>query len=271
MKKTFLIISVLVSLSGISFIFYRLHSALQETRIQTLPEIPPNLRSQATPEEISVSPAVPILMYHHISEYQNDGNPSIYVSPKSFESQIDWLASHGFRTIGLDYFRNPVKLSGKPLVLTFDDGYQDAYTTVFPLLKKYGFRATFYIVTNDMDKPGFLSRDEMTEMAAAGMNFGSHSLSHPDLTRLFRYQAEQEIYGSKKILEEAVGTTVTDFCYPGGINDREIETIVANSGYATATTVISDVVSGKTDPLRLNRLNIGDETRFDDLPVLTNL
>jgi len=271
MKQTVLIISVPISLSGVVFIFSRFSPALWTNRSQMFPEMPAGLDTDAAVEDISVSPPVPILMYHHISEYENDGNPSIYVSPRNFEEQIRWLFSHGFRTVGLDYFRHPTSVSGKPFILTFDDGYQDAYDQVLPTLRKYGFQATFYIVTNDMNRSGFLSTVEMLEMKAAGMNFGFHLLSHPNLTQVFQEQAEREICGSKQVLEEALGTPVTDFCYPGGTNDRNVENIVANSGYETATTTVSEVASGPTDPLRLNRLNIGDSTRFDDLPALTSL
>ncbi|MEI7749660.1 MAG: polysaccharide deacetylase family protein [Candidatus Moraniibacteriota bacterium] len=271
MKQTVLIISVLISLSGIFFIFSRFSPALWTEFSQTIPDMPAGLDADTAPEELSVSPPVPILMYHHIREYGNDGNPSIYVSPQRFEEQLQWLFSHGFRTVGLDYFRHPTPVSGKPFILTFDDGYQDAYDQAFPTLKKYGFQATFYIVTNDMNRSGFLSTGEMLEMKDAGMRFGSHSLSHPNLTQVFQGQAEREIYGSKNVLEEALGTTVDDFCYPGGANDRNVENIVANSGYKTATTTVSEVVSGPTDPLRLNRMNIGDSTRFDDLSALTSL
>ncbi len=272
MKKTvFIVLSVLISLSGVIFIFSRLSSALWADVFQTPSDLPANLDAEVTPEKLSVSPPIPILMYHHITEYTNDGNPSIYVSPQHFEEQLQWLSDHGFQTVGLDSFRHPTPTTGKPFVLTFDDGYQDAYTQAFPVLKKYGFQATFYIVTNDMDKSGFLSENEMLEMKAAGMNFGSHSLSHPDLTGVFQRQAEEEIYGSKKALERELGTPVTDFCYPGGTNDRNIENIIANSGYETATTTVDKVVSGPTDPFRLNRLNIGDATNFDTLPALTSL
>ncbi len=271
MKKTLLIASVIISLSGISFIFFRLYSSLQRDASVTLADLPVNLDFPADREEFSVPTAVPILMYHHISGYPNDGNPSIYASLWSFEVQMEWLSSHGFRTVGLDYFRYPKKIDGKPIILTFDDGYQDAYTQAFPVLKKYGFLATFYIVTDDIDRNGYLSKNEISEMRSAGMNFGSHSLSHPDLTAASQRRAEREIYNSKKILEQVIGTTVTDFCYPGGAHNWNVENIVANSGYTTATTTDNDVVFGKIDPLRLNRLNIGNETNFDDVPALKNL
>ena len=266
-KKALLLISVLVSMSGVAYIMYLVYAMVSE-RFGTYEDMPTNVSSMSASREISVSPPVPILMYHHIRTDIGNDNPAIYVSPERFETQLSWLFAHGFQTVSPEYFGSPSKRSGKPIVLTFDDGYRDAYETVFPLLQKYGFHATFYLIVDDIDKPGNLTRDEIAEMRAAGMNFGSHTLTHPNLTTAFSWQVEREISGSKKALEDILGAEVNDFCYPGGAFDENVANVVAAAGYRTATTTVDEVVSGKTDPLMLNRLNIGEETRFENLPSL---
>ncbi len=274
MKKISILLLLFVSLLGVFLICARSFSLLNQDNALLLPVVPPNLNAQISPSEVFVSPAVPILMYHHIQDYpygKDLSSVSIFVSPANFEAQLNWLALNNFQTVDLSYFQNPTRISGKPIVLTFDDGYQDAYDQVFPMLRKYGFAATFYLITDNIDKPGFLSTKEILEMQAGGMTFGSHSLSHPNLTEISEQQAEQEIYTSKKVLEKATGRQVVDFCYPGGKLNQNAINIAANSGYQTAVTTSNQINLGKTDLLQLNRLDIENETRFENLPALKSL
>ncbi len=263
-----------VSLLGVFLICARSFSLLNQDNALLLPAVPPNLNAQISPSEVFVSPAVPILMYHHIQDYpygKDLSSVSIFVSPANFEAQLNWLALNNFQTVNLSYFQNPTRISGKPIVLTFDDGYQDAYDQVFPMLRKYGFAATFYPIVNNIDKSGFLTKKEILEMQASGMTFGSHSLSHPNLTEISESQAQQEIYASKIILQQITGKEVLDFCYPGGKLNQNAINIVANSGYRTAVTTSNKINLGKTDSFQLNRLDIQNDTRFENLPALDNL
>lgn len=274
MKKIFFLFLILLSLLGISLIARQLFLSAQENALLALPAIPPNLNSAAALREISVAPAVPILMYHHIQSYPGNNNPSspsILVSPENFIAQLDWLVANNFQTINPSDLLTQKKIAKKPIILTFDDGYQDAYDTTFPILKKYNFQATFYLIVNNIDKPGFLTQAQILEMKMAGMNFGAHSLSHPDLTKITEQKAEQEIYASKKILERIISAPVADFCYPGGAVNQDVENIVVNSGYVTAVTTVNEINAGQVDPLRLNRLFIQNDTHFEDLPALNNL
>ncbi len=274
MKKISLLLLLFISLLGVFLIFARSFSIFNKDNQLFWPKVPSNLNAQISPHEVSVSPAVPILMYHHIKDYpygEDLSSVSIFVSPVSFEAQLDWLASNNFQTVNLSYFQNPTRISGKPIVLTFDDGYQDAYDQVFPTLKKYGFSATFYLITDNIDKPGFLTAKEILEMQAGGMTFGSHSLSHPNLTEISEQQAQQEIYTSKKNLEKVLGKQVVDFCYPGGKLNQNAINIVANSGYETAATTSNQINFGKTDLLQLNRLDVENETHFENLEALQKL
>lgn len=274
MKKTVLTLAVLVSLSGVSYIFYRLYSVSHTVTLRPIPEMPANLDAPVATREVSVSPPVPILMYHHVQNVFGGiraSDAGMFVSPKNFEAQLKWLSENGFVTVGPDYFGGPMKPSGKPIILTFDDGYQDSYDNVFPILKKYGFQGTFYPIVDNIDRSGFLTTEEIREMEKGGMRFGSHTYSHPNLAEIPTLQAEQEIYGSKKTLEEIAQTDIADFCYPVGAFDRRAENILSNSGYRTAVTVRNELNDGPTDPLLLNRLNIGNDTVFAELPSLSGL
>jgi len=121
-------------------------------------------------------------------------------------------------------------------------------------------------VENDIDKPGHLTRDEILEMQREGMHFGSHTLSHPDLTTISEQQAQKEIYESRTDLEKMLHAKISDFCFPGGAFNQDVENIVSNSGYRTAVTTNNTTNFGQTDPLQLNRLDIRDNTKFEDLP-----
>lgn len=261
MRKLLPILAICVSLTGFFLIVWKF-SFLKEWH-GVFTEISPQFIASEPQHEVSLPVPVPILMYHHIGNRPSDSSSDLFVSPQTFESHLAWLAEHGFHTVSLDAFQHPATLSGKPIILTFDDGYQDAYTQAFPLLKRYGFQGTFYIVTNDIGKDGFVTKDELLTMKNDGMTLGSHSLSHPDLTKVSALQARREIYESKKALEQILNTDIQDFCYPSGIFDQNIEEIVENSDYKTAVSTVNDTNATKTNIFRLNRFAIREDTNLE--------
>src|SRR5689334_2504048 len=112
---------------------------------------------------------VPILTYHHIASHKG----AYYVAPVRFEQELAYLIANDYHTVSMDayadYLESEGSLPGKPVVLTFDDGYSDAYTMVYPVLKARHMTATFFIITGEVGQPGFLTWDEIKEMAANGM------------------------------------------------------------------------------------------------------
>src|SRR5665647_414113 len=116
------------------------------------------------------------------------------------DRQIVWLKENGYQSVAPHFFETPQTLSSRPIVLTFDDGYQDAYDTAFPILKKYQMTGMFYLIVNKVGTPGYLTWDEIAWMQEEGMSFGSHTLSHPDLRKLSKIDLEKELRESKKIL-----------------------------------------------------------------------
>lgn len=264
----FATISVLGSIAAVLFFSSRNPQVIavqnyvaQES--QTLSESKPT--ANATAEQKISSFSLPVMMYHFIRSYNNPADPigtNLSVAPDTLSKQLQWLQDNNYATVGLDYFSNPVAMDKKPVVLTFDDGYQDAYDEAFPLLKQHGFIGVFYIIINNVNKPSYLSWDEIREMQAAGMIFGSHTMNHVELQNLSPARLKDEVFTSKNILEKELGRPVNDFCYPGGKYDKLTLEAVKRAGYITATTTHSGIDDEKSPSLELTRLRITNDTSF---------
>ena len=169
-----------------------------------------------------------------------------------FENQMQYL-SNAYNPISLDrmaqHIQNGTPLPSKAIAVTFDDGYQDNYKNAFPILKKHNIPATVFLTTGFIgtgeiprwdkgyykaQKDLMLSWEQVREMSDSGISFGSHTLSHPFLTRIPRKQAQKEIRLSKDIIEQQTRKPVTTFSYPSGNFDSEIKGIVREAGYSAA-------------------------------------
>ncbi len=188
---------------------------------------------------------VPILMYHYLSIPPK--NADIYrkdlsVTPKNFEAQLAYLKENGYTTIHLQdlvyFLAGRRELPPKSIIITFDDGYRDNFTNAFPLLKKYGFTATFSVVTDPLDfgDPRYMSWDNIVEMHTAGMEIGAHSKRHYDLRSDDTDFLVYEILGSKEAVEARIGEPVRVFVYPSGEYTPLTEKIVASANYWVALT-----------------------------------
>jgi len=188
---------------------------------------------------------VPILMYHYLSLppptadiYRKD----LSVTPENFAAQLAYLKKAGYTSISLAdlayYLAGRRDLPPKPIIITFDDGYVDNYTNAFPLLKKYGFTATFSIVTDPFDfgDPRYMSWDNIIEMHAAGMEIGAHSKRHYDLRSNDTDFLVYEILGSKEAIEARINEPVRVFVYPSGKYTPLTEKVVDSAGYWVALT-----------------------------------
>ena len=127
--------------------------------------------------------------------------------------------------------------------MSFDDDWESQYTHALPLLKKYGFTATFYIWVGVVGKKHHMSWDEIRALKAAGMQIGCHSMTHPYLTRVQNDEAlRQEILGAKQIIESHVGVPVTTFAYPFGQYNERVVAAVKEAGYTSARSTWPGVV-----------------------------
>lgn len=237
--------------------------------VQKVPLTDLEANSDTESEAKKIMPVmIPILMYHYIRAYSRPSDPigeNLSVAPEKFEEQIAWLKENGYRSVSLDLFEIPEPVSFKPLVLTFDDGYQDAFDMVFPILRKYEMPGIFYLIVNKIGTPGYLTWDEIVQMQESGMRFGSHTLTHPDLRNLSVINLEKELKESKKILEQKLGKEITDFCYPSGKYDSAVLREVRVAGYQTAVTTVPGIATVKSNPYLLERLRITQNTKIQGL------
>ena len=218
---------------------------------------------------------VPILMYHYIGVVPP--NADIYrldltVTPRAFEEQLAWLRGQGFTTVTLDdlvaALTQGAPLPPRPVILTFDDGYADAYTNAFPLLSRYGMTGTFFVVTEWIDsaQPGYLTWDQARAMAAAGMTIASHTRSHPDLTDGCDYDCRiYQILGSVQTIEAEIGVRPRFFCYPSGRYDAGVLDVLRSVGIEAAVTTQAGTLHTSDDLLELSRARMRNTTTVTDL------
>ena len=161
---------------------------------------------------------VPILMYHHVEVAPIVSN--FRVSASKFEDELRLLHDWGYTTITTTMLVNAIQqgaeLPPRPIILTFDDAWEDNYTVAFPIMKKYGFTGVLYIPYTYIGAEGCLTADQLKEMVAAGWEIGSHSLSHPDLNTMPQERLRAEIVDSRKKLEGLLGVPILTFAYPYG-------------------------------------------------------
>jgi peptidoglycan/xylan/chitin deacetylase (PgdA/CDA1 family) len=221
------------------------------------------------PQEVAVVPPgrpavrVPILMYHYIRVNPDPADRlgfNLSVTPTDFAAQMDWLAANSYHPIDLDdlrgYLLGGVGLPDRPIVLTFDDGYRDLYTTAYPVLRAHHFKAVAYIVSGFVNSPVNVTTDQLLEMDANGIEIGAHTVGHVDLTKLGGANLWHEIYDSKVSLEALLGHPVLDFCYPSGRFNDGVERAVQAAGFLTATTTQPGFVHSAGDRFTWTRVRV---------------
>ena len=214
---------------------------------------------------------VPILMYHYIRVNPNPRDrvgADLSVTPDNFAQQMRLLAAKGFHTVSMDELATAIltgaPLPSHPIALTFDDGYEDFYAAAFPILKRYGFDATSFIITGKVGWKGYLTWDQMREMQATGLvQFESHTVDHVTMNRISRARADYELRASKSALEKHLGSHVDVFCYPSGRYNIAVESLVAQDGYIAGVSTQPGIVHNIADLLALTRMRIhgGDTTQ----------
>ena len=189
--------------------------------------IAPDDQASVVPESPAVQPAivptssqaqgakarVPILMYHYIRvnpDPRDMMGAGLSVTPVVFQEQVDWLTGQGYHTVTLSElmrsWRGETVLPDQPIVLTFDDGYQDAWSAAAPVLASHGYVATAFVVTKFVGRSGYLTADQVQSLRDAGWEIGYHTQSHRDLTRLNRAQLQEEVVQGVSGLSALVGS-----------------------------------------------------------------
>lgn len=187
--------------------------------------------------------SVPIILYHYIRDvpkYPDVLGYNLSTTVETFKSEMDWLAANGYHPVTMEdldaYFTLNRSLPGKPVVLTFDDGYRDLYTTAYPILKAHGFKAVAYIVSGFVGLQRYVTTAMILEMHANGIEIASHTVNHPNLAHTPSFLVVYQVVASKQWLENLIGEPVVDFAYPSGQYSASAEAALAHAGYSSAVT-----------------------------------
>jgi len=206
---------------------------------------------------------VPILTYHSIGY----GKGGFYVTPENFAKQMEYIKKNGYEVITLDELARSIKdkksLKRKKVVITLDDGYKDNFEYAYPVLKRFGFPATIFIITDFIGKDfpagkmQFLNWDEVIAMSKDRISFGSHTKTHFYLGVVIDEKAAfEEIEGSKKAIEQKIGMPVDYFCYPGGGFNEEAKSLVTKAGYKGACATNRGFADFNRDVYELKRIKV---------------
>jgi len=215
--------------------------------------------------------SIPILMYHSIAKARRGTiMRSLHVTPKRFALQMRLLNFFGYQGLSMSDIKPYLKgeKTGKVVGITFDDGYKNNATDALPILKKYGFSATCYIVSQNIDginhwdinkgipENPTMNKQDIHSWIDAGMEIGSHTQNHVYLTKINKDKAINEIKNSKLDLQKNFSVNINHFCYPYGDYNNEIKSEIKNAGYHTATTVNRGKVHQNDDMYSLRRIPI---------------
>jgi peptidoglycan/xylan/chitin deacetylase (PgdA/CDA1 family) len=216
--------------------------------------------------------SVPILMYHYVRPA-----PSIYldrlgyrltVTPDDFHAQMDWLSLNGYHPIDFNdlraYFAGLTPLPSKPVVITLDDGYSDLYTTAYPILKWYHFKAVAYIVTSFVGQPRYVTGDQIVEMDQNAIQIASHTIDHANIGGASVGSATYQLATSKAWLQHLIGHSVVDFAYPSGRFSSSAVYALQATGYDTAVTELPGTVHSRADRYTWTRMRVGGGESLSD-------
>jgi len=225
--------------------------------------------------EIKNELKLPILMYHHLGPLPP--NPDKYrldltLPGNMLEEQLKFLRDSGYQSINLqavaDYFEIGKPLPEKAVALTFDDGYVDNFEYALPILKKYNFKATFFIISGFVGTSGYMNFDQLREISSNGMEIASHGVGHLDLTTLSPTKLNSELQNSKEVLEKNLNISVVSFCYPSGKYNANVATKVKALGYKLARTTDPGTIVYKDKLFELSTTRIHNTTTAEGLKNL---
>jgi peptidoglycan/xylan/chitin deacetylase (PgdA/CDA1 family) len=207
---------------------------------------------------------VPILYYHYIRINPNPRDRagfSLSTPPAMFRAQMQYLADHGFHVISLHQavvaIKNHSGLPSRPIVLTFDDGYADFFTTAVPILQSHGFTATNFVISGRMGRAGFMTPSQVVAADTMGFTIGAHTVDHVALGAQVPTRATWEMKQSKLTLEELLGHPVVDFAYPYGSFNQYDMAQAKSLGFEAAAATMYGTAHSAGQLFDLSRTRIG--------------
>jgi peptidoglycan/xylan/chitin deacetylase (PgdA/CDA1 family) len=204
-------------------------------------------------------------MYHYISAPPDGADAvrrDLSLPPERFEEQLKYLVEQGYQSITLAdlvmALQTGSALPTKPIIITLDDGYRDAYTNAYPLLLKYHMKATIFIITGliDDNNPDYLTWAQVAEMSNHDIDIESHTVNHTDLRNRDTAYVKHELSASKQAIEARTGRTVRFFCYPSGEYDANVISLLPGEGYWAAVTTVQGIEQKSSSLFELVRLRV---------------
>ncbi len=207
--------------------------------------------------------SIPVLIYHCVDD-NVFGLKDLFVSPKNFEAQMNYLKDNGYTPITFQDLGNLGNFT-KPIIITLDDGYMDNFTEAYPILKKFNFKATIFVISGMLGKKDYLTIDQIKEMTDI-INFQGHTITHPDLKKMQVQDINKlrdELSKSKSDIEAITGKPVNVLAYPAGSYSNGVIS-VAKEYYTFAVTTKPGIFKYGTDSnYEIKRLRVKSTTTLD--------
>ncbi|MFJ4789425.1 polysaccharide deacetylase family protein [Streptomyces sp. NPDC088794] len=223
---------------------------------------------------------VPVLMYHSVATSPNDATRELSVAPEAFTEQMALIGDLGLVPVNTAElaacWRTGRPLPPRPVLVTFDDGYEGVHRHALPVLAKHGFAATVFVSTGWIrgahDTGGgldlMLDWDQVRELAATDVEIGGHSHTHPQLDQLDDETLRHELIHCKEIVADELGTVPASFAYPYGYSSRRVRRAVRETGYAQALAVGNDLARRRQGPYALRRVTVRRTTGIEEFERL---
>lgn len=226
--------------------------------VQLKPEEPEVAAMPAAKVTVQEDPrTVMVLNYHKVV----DEHMSLSVPLADFEQHMKWLKEYGYTSITpeelYEFIVNGSELPEKPVLITFDDGYKDNYTNAYPIMKKYGFKGTIFVVTGFLGVyDNYMTWEQAKELADNGFSIESHTYSHKSMTEASDEEISKELTKSRDTIKNKLGIDADFMAYPTGTYNLHIAELVQKAGYKGAFTIKYDNVSRESNVYALERVPI---------------
>ncbi|MCI3243629.1 MULTISPECIES: polysaccharide deacetylase family protein [Streptomyces] len=223
---------------------------------------------------------VPVLMYHSVATAPNDATRELSVTPEAFAEQMACIGDRGLTPVNTAdlaaSWRSGRPLPARPVLITFDDGYEGVHRHALPVLAKHGFASTLFVSTGWLrgahDMGGgldtMLDWDQVRELAAADVEIGGHSHTHPQLDQLDDDALRHELVHCREIVGDELGTAPASFAYPYGYSSRRVREAVRETGYAQALAVGNGLARRSQGPYALQRVTVRRSTGIEEFERL---
>ena len=262
-QPNFILPIIMALLIFVTFFIFK--SSNFNKQIPDVVELPKDVKESIKNLKPQKSFRVPILLYHYVEYVKDEGDTirkSLNITPDTFDAEIKTLKDAGYEFITIrdlaDALDDKITFAPKSVILTFDDGYRDFYTDVFPILKKYQVKAVAFVVPNFLGSPNNLDTWMLSEIAKSGLvEIGAHTMNHSYLTGLPLKRVKYEVMESKKYLEDRLGIKVSSFAYPYGAFDNTTIDVVKKAGFRAAVTTIPGTFTLDVNRFFLYRIRPG--------------